>query len=367
MVHRHIEAATATTLTIGGRELLSFAGTSYLGLGHHPAVLDAVREALGRCGLTAAASRVTSGNFAEHEALEEALARFLGVDAVAITPDGWLADAAALTAHFEEVDGLALDESSHAALWSAAALVSAHVWGFDGEDMTMTRAWLEEQAKVGAAILTDGVFPMAQRIPDLAAIVAALPATPGVAGLVVVDDSHGLGMLGEGGRGSVRAAGLADERIVTTGSLAKSLGAAGGFVAGSFARIERVRASGQIYDCTTPIPPAVSAGARAAIEVLEQEPERHARLLANAAQLGGLARVLDIDVHPVPIPVLAVPLPDESKGRALERALEQAGIFAPWTTYGGGAGDLRIAVTSEHTAEDLARLSAVLESELSTR
>lgn len=361
MTTRRVEAATATTLTLGGRERLSFAGTGYLGLAHHPEVIEAAREALGRCGLSAGASRVTSGSFEEHEALEEELARFLGVEAALVTTDGWLADEAVLEAHGPELGAVLLDRNSHDSLRVAARLAGASAQEYDAEDLAGADAFLERHTGSRIAVLTDGVFPMRQRIADLPELLARI----GPDGLLLVDDSHALGMIGEGGRGSASQHGLTDPRLVTAGSLAKSLGASGGFVAGSAARVNGVRERAEAFASTTPVPPAVAAGARAALAVLEREPERHARLLDNARALGELGRALGRTPNPIPIPVLAVPVPDAARGAALERALDEAGLFIPWITYGGGAGDLRVAVTSEHTVEDLERLRSALAAALS--
>lgn len=357
---RCAEAATATTLTVGGQELLSFAGTGYLGLAHHPEVLDAVRETLGRCGLSAGASRVTSGSFVEHEALEEQLGRFLGVEAALVTTDGWLADEAVLEAHAGELDAILVDRNAHDSLRVAARLAGAPVEEYDAAELAAADAFLDQNPGGRVAVLTDGVFPMRQRVADLPELLGRA----GEDGLLLVDDSHALGMLGTGGRGSASQHGLQDRRLVTAGSLAKSLGASGGFIAGSAAAVERIRARAEAYASTTPVPPAVAAGARAALGVLEREPERHARLVANARALGELGRSLGRVPGPIPIPVLAVPVPDAGRGAALERAFTAAGIFVPWITYGGGAGDLRVAVTSEHTPEHLDRLRTALEAAL---
>ncbi|MCB9915270.1 MAG: pyridoxal phosphate-dependent aminotransferase family protein [Planctomycetes bacterium] len=278
-------AASATRLVRGGRTLLSFAGTGYLGLAHHPAVLDAAREALARCGLSAGAARGTTGTFDEHEALEEELARFLGVEAVALAPDGWLADAAALEALAPEVDALLLDVDAHAALRAAARLVDLPRHDYAPHALDEARAWLDARGAHRPALLCDGVHPMAQRVAELPLLLELV----GSRGALVVDDSHGLGVLGAHGRGTVEAFALRDARLVVTGSLAKALGAGGGFVAGDAELVARVRTSSAAYNTTTPVPPAVAAGARAALRVLADDPARLERLRANARRLDALA------------------------------------------------------------------------------
>lgn len=355
MNHR-IEASTATTVRIGGRDLLSFAGTNTLGLAHHPEVLEAAREALARCGLSSAASRTTSGNFADHEHLEEALAEFLGVEAALLLPDGWLADEAVMEAYGDELDTVLVDADAHAALWISTALTRAQVIDCGSGDLMRAHALLDRHGDHHLALLTDGLFPMQGRIANLHDLLQLLPRT----GLLVVDDSYGLGFLGEGGRGSLSGSGIADSRVVVTGSLAKALGAAGGFVAGSAGTIERVRRRAEVFAGTTPIPPAVAAGAAAALRVLEREPLRVRRLRSHAAHLGQLGDAFGVERPEVHVPVLALPLPDETAGKLVVHSLIDRGLFVPWTRYGGGAGALRIAVTSEHTTADIDRLQEVL-------
>ncbi len=359
---RGAKRATATTLTVEGRTFLSFAGTGYLGLAHHPEVVEAAREALSTCGLSAGASRETSGSFVQHEQLEEGLARFLGVEAALVTPSGWLANGALLASPPEPRLAF-VDAEAHPSLTASAGQGGAEVMTYEATDLAPVRQRLSDAVGEAVALCTDGLFPMAQRVADVPGLLELLPGD----GLLVLDDSHGIGVLGEGGRGTARQLGVTDARVAITGSLAKALGAAGGLVAGSAALVERVRAGGDSYAGTTPIPPAVAAGACAALGVLEREPARHGRLLENARRLGELGVRLGRARHPLPIPVLAVPVPDEDRGRGLQAALEDAGLFVPWTRYGGGGGDLRIAVTSEHGAEEIERLAAVLEAELRRR
>ena len=340
-----IQAAPATHVTHDGCRLLSFAGTGYLGLAHHPRVIEAAQSALGRYGLSASASRVTSGNFVEHEALEAELAEFLGLPSVLLTTDGWLADEAILQAHASGLDRVLLHARSHESLRVAARLVGARVSEFQDEGSCVPH-------EGRTAILTDGVFPTDQRVADLPRLVDCLDASD----LLVVDDSHGLGVVGDGGRGTLRHWEVADPRVVVTGSLAKSLGAAGGFIGGSRERLDRVRQRSEAYVGTTPIPPAVAAGARAALDLLAHEPERHARLLVNARRLGDIGRAFGQAPNSTPIPVLSLPTDHRDVGGELARR----GMFVPWTSYGGGRAALRIAVTSEHTSEDLDRLRDAL-------
>lgn len=336
---RPVERATARTLTIDGVERVAFSGTDYLGLSFHPEVLAAAKEGFDRYGLSASASRATSGNFVEHEALEVELAEFLETEASLVTTDGWLADEVLLAGLRTRVDELAIDSEAHAALRAAASIAELSTREF-GPSVKRT-AWL-----------TDGVFPMQQRVADVAALSSQLCE----ADYLIVDDSHGVGWMGREGRGTVHASGVRDPRVVVTGSLAKTLGASGGFLAGSKELLDEVRESAPAYVGTTPIPPAIAAAARASVRIVREEPVRVARLHENAKRLRDLGQQLGLRVSEIPLPVLAVP----DSEREIETRISEAGLFIPWTSYGTGSGHLRIAVNSEHTSEDLERLEAAL-------
>ncbi|MDE0905534.1 MAG: pyridoxal phosphate-dependent aminotransferase family protein [Planctomycetota bacterium] len=353
---RRIDASTPTTLRVNGQDLLSFAGTNLLGLAHHPKVLAAAQESLARCGLSAAASRSTSGNFAEHENLEEALAEFLGLEAALILPSGWLANEAVMEAYGDELETVLVDSDSHASIWTASTLANTQVIDCGAGDLTRAHALMDRNEDKHMALMTDGMFPMRRRIAPLADFLRLLPRK----GMLIVDDSYGLGFLGKGGRGSLSGAGISDPRAVLTGSMAKALGAGGGFIASSTGTIERIRRRAEVFMGTTPISPAVAAGARAALQILEAEPERVRRLRAHAARLSPLAERLGLDPGDGRGPVLPLPVEEAKEGRRLEKQLAAEGLYIPWIEYGGGSGALRVAVSSEHTGKELERLEAVL-------
>tara|TARA_R110002126_G_scaffold10067_10_gene45083 strand:- start:17638 stop:18729 length:1092 start_codon:yes stop_codon:yes gene_type:complete len=350
-----IEASTATTMTIDGTTHLAFAGTNFLGLAHHPDVHEAVRATLATCGLSASASRETSGNFAAHERLEESLAEFLGVEAALLVPDGWLANVALFEAFAGEIRCTILDADSHPALWHAARQIDGRLLDYGSGDLMRAHALADRYVDEHMVIATDGVFPRQGRYAELGQLLRMLPPT----GLCVVDDSHGLGLIGTGGRGTAHGHGLRDPRIVITASLAKSLGATGGVIAGSAATIERVRRRSETYAGTTPIPPAVAAGAVAALDVLIREPARVERLKANASSLNRLLRRLDLRPPGHTVPQVHLPV-DEALGQTLIEHLERASIFVPFRGYGGGAARPIIAVNAEHKAADLTRLEEAL-------
>jgi 7-keto-8-aminopelargonate synthetase-like enzyme len=357
----HFSASTATTVTLDGRELLAFAGTGYLGLAHHPEVRGAARDALATGGLSAGAARPTSGTFDAHQHLEEALAEWLGCEAALIVADGYLADLCVGQALLGDAQHVLIDADAHPSLWDGARLTRAPILDYGPGDVLRAHALLDRFRGTPLAVFTDGAFPMHARMAAAAELLRHLPGD----GLLVVDDSHGLGVLGAHGRGTCNAFGLDDARLVITASLSKALGCAGGVVAGSAGFVERVRRRADAYRGSTPIPAALAAAGCAALRVLEREPARVARLHENTAALHRMAHRLGQPRRGTFLPVLAL-VPAEGVDRdALQARLWGAGLFAPFVRYPGAPaeGCLRVAVCSEHEPGDLQRLEAALKEE----
>jgi len=361
------EATTATTVRRDGIELLSFHGCGYLGLAHDPRVVEAAREALGRYGASGLASRATSGTLDLHERLEERIAEFVGTESAAVVPDGYIADFAAVTALGRERDTALIDADAHPSLVDAARLAGFDPIDYGAGDMMRAVALLDRASGQNVILLTDGVFAMNGRLAPVAELSRHLPPE----GVMVVDDCHGTGVLGERGAGTVESFGLHDERIVITGSLAKALGSGGGFIGGTAEQIGRIRATATTYVGATSLSPPLAAAALAAIDVIESEPARLERLRANTGALHRSARRLGLRSSGTFLPILRLPFDSDEDARRVSAALHVEGIFAPAIRYvdslpgPDGAppaprGIIRLAVTSEHTAEELRRLEETL-------
>lgn len=354
-----IGATTARTVEIDGVELLAFHGCGYLGLAHDPQVIQAAYAALSRYGSSALASRRTSGNLELHERLESRLADFMGTEAALVLEDGYLADLAALQGLAARGHELAvLDADAHPSLVAGATLAGLQCFDYGAGDVTRAVALLDRHAHLRPLVLTDGVFGFHGRLAPIPELLRHLPE----GGLLVVDDSHGVGVLGERGRGALEIFGAPLENVVITSSLAKALGASGGFIAGSFEVIESIRRGAEAFTATSALAPSAAAAALAALARLEAEPERLERLRANTGQLHRTARRVGLRSTGTYLPILRISFSDEQGARRLAAALHVEGIFAPTLSYPGGAnpGTVRIAVTSEHTAHDLRRLEEAL-------
>ena len=354
-----VGARTATTVTIGGRELLAFAGCDYLGLACDGRLRSAAVEELARTGLSTGASRATTGHHVVHERLEEALAEFLGVESALVLADGYLADLALVQGLADRVDVLLLDADAHPSLDDAARWTGRERHDFGAGDLNRALALIDRHRSGGIAVLTDGVFPQQGRIAAANELLRMLPRSEA---WLVVDDSHALGVLAATGRGTLELHGIEDPRVVVTFSMGKALGAGGGAIAGSHAVLARVRRRSDALIGSTALPPALAAAALAGLDVLQREPERLERLHANTAWLHRIGRGLGLEPRGSFLPVLQLPVRDAEEGERRARALADRGLLVPFVQYPGtpGEGVLRATVGSEHTAADLRRLEDAL-------
>lgn len=352
-----ITSTSPSTVTIDGEELLAFQGCDYLGLAHHPEVLEAAGRALYQ-GISVSASRETTGHRPIYDQLEEALAEFLGVEAALVTSSGYLADLALLQGLSGPERVAIADADAHPALLDAARAAGLSIQDHGPGDLTRAHALLDRSCDRGPLLLTDGVYPLQGRLSQLPDLLQILPGD----GHLVVDDSHGVGVIGPGTRGSCAYWSVQDPRVVITTSLAKGLGAFGGAVAGSASVIARIRSSAESYLGSTPPPPHLAAAALAAIDVLGRERSRQERLQANCVALQRIGVRLGLEEKHPPLPVLALPVADELDGKRVQLGLRAKGIFVAHIHYPGApsAGVLRLAVNAEHGAADLRRLEEAL-------
>lgn len=353
-----ITAKTATTVTLGSRELLAFVGTDYLGLAHHEATRAAASRAFVDFGLSASASRITTGSCVPHEHLEEALAEFLGLESALLLPSGGQANLALMESLTDSVDAILLDADAHPTLVHAARLNGARRLDYGAGDGPRLMALLDRFRDQRLLVATDSVFPNTGRMAPLADIVRDLP----TAGTLLVDESHSLGVLDRGGRGAVHAFGLPTRQVVVSFSLAKALGAFGGALVGPASVIQTVRRRSESFASTTPIPPGMAAAALASLSILEAEPERVLRLHRNTQRLHHIARTWGRELHGTFLPVINRSFADEAEGRRASAELLRRGIYVPFTQYPGTplGGSLRFSVSSEHSEEQLAQLAGAV-------
>lgn len=354
-----IEASTATTVTVDGRELLFFGGNNYLGLAHHPEVHAALCASVGELGLTTTSSRETTGNTTVHEALEHELAAFLGVDGAILTAEGYTANLALAQSLATDHRVALIDEKSHRSVLNAVDAAGLEVVKYRHMSAPhaaeLARRHAGKGEDQGVLIFTDGVFAADGAIAPAPGLLEALP--PG-AGTLVIDDCHGFCVLGDGGRGTASMFGVRDPRLVITTTLAKGLGCYGGCIAGSALRVASVREHAGVYRGSTPVPPPMAQAARAALALLERTPSMVARLLENVrrarAGLTSLGIELGVDEHPI----LTFTVGSVGRMDRLYARLWEAGILASLIEYPGGPTEryFRLSVNAMHTAGQIDRL-----------
>ncbi len=357
-----IECSTATDATMEGRTILAFAGCNYLGLANDPRVLHAVRVGLDRYGLSTTASRETTGNTTAFDELERSLAAFLRTERSLLLADGYTANIAMAQALATRFRTVLIDAKSHHSVHDAARSAGLIVVTFPHGDTKAAARLAQMHAQAdpaGAiAILTDGVFTSDGAVAKLPELIAALPNDRS---LLVVDDCHGVCVLGPEGRGTVSHYALTDPRIIITTTLAKGFGSYGGCIAGPAWFIELARAASGIYRCSTPIPPAIAMAALEALRIVLSEPERLDRLRANVARLRErlLAMGLPIRADGPAIPIFAFLLDTPERMESVHRSMLDDGILAPYIKYPNGPAEMffRVVVNASHTTEQIDRLA----------
>lgn len=341
--------------------LIDLASNDYLGLVRHPEVLDGAIAALRRWGAGATGSRLVTGTTAEHELLERELADFTGAESALVFSSGYTANLGAVTALAGPGALIVSDAGSHASLVDACRLSRARVAVAPHADIGFLRETLRTRAERRAIVLTDSVF---SADGDLAPLLGMHRACREYGALLLVDEAHGIGVRGTGGRGLVHELGLAGQPdVVITATLSKSLASQGGVVLAD----GRVRAhlidSARTFIFDTGLAPAAVGAARAALAVLRREPERAAAVLERAADLAAMAGAPAPDSAVVSV-VLGEP---QRAVAAAERCRElglHVGCFRPPSVP---AGTSRLRLTARATLDpgELAQIQRVLAEVLS--
>lgn len=359
-VLRRITAPMGPTTTIDGvGEVLVFCSNNYLGLANHPQVVEAGQRGLQRYGAGTASVRFICGTFECHEALEAKVAEFVGADAALSYTSCWNANEGLLPSLVSDGDVIISDESNHASIIDAARLSSASRRVYTHSDMQSVAEQLDEAGDAPVKlVVTDGVFSMegdVARLEELASLSRQHDA------VLVVDDSHATGVLGARGRGSHEHFGLrcgADIAIITS-TFGKALGGGnGGFVAGSKDLVDYLIQRSRPHLFSNALAPATACAALKALEILDAEPERVARLHTNVvAMRQGLAS-LGYDVVDAPSGIIPIMIGDTAEAIRMSDRLLEAGIFVVgfgFPVVPEGRARLRVQMSAEHTSAQIER------------
>lgn len=362
---RSVEAVDGTGLVIGGRRLTGFASNDYLGLAAHPELIEALGRAARQWGVGAGAAHLLGGHREVHAALEADLAHWTGRDKALLFSTGYLANLGALQALLQPGDLCVQDKLNHACLLDGARLSGATLRRYRHGDVAAAERQLDSDPAAAALLATDGVFSMDGDVAPLSALAAACRTHGAV---LMVDDAHGIGVLGPEGAGSLAEAGLGqDQAPVLMATLGKALGVAGAFVAGPAALIDGLVQFARPHVYTTAPPPALAAATRVAVRLAREEGWRRERLAAHVAQFreGAARRGLTLADSRTPIQPVLVGASDAALAAA--QALEAAGFFVPAIrppTVPAGTARLRVTLTAAHAADEVERLLDALQAAL---
>jgi len=354
---RAVEAVDGAHVTIDGKRLLNFASNDYLGLAQHPALRGALTETASQWGVGATAAQLLGGRREEHAALEESLARWTGRERALLLSDGWAANLGTIAALLDRDDLCVQDKLNHASLIDAAHLAGCRLKRYPHVDVDAARRQLESQPDAAAIVATDGIFSMDGDVAPLRALAALCREQRTT---LMVDDAHGLGVLGADGAGSLAEATLTQEDApILMATLGKALGTAGAFIAGSAALIDALVQNARTFVYATAMPPALAAAARAAVDVARFESWRRDRLVRLIAHFRGAAASRDLALLPSRTPIQPLVIGASDAALAIAAKLEDAGFYVPAIrppTVPEGKARLRITLTALHAESDIERL-----------
>jgi glycine C-acetyltransferase len=359
---RIIESPMDGWVTIEGKKVLNFCANNYLGLANHPRLRDAAKKAVDEYGVGPGAVRTIAGTMSLHIALEERLAQFKKVEAAITLQSGFTANLAAIPALVSKDDVIFSDELNHASIIDGSRLSRAEVVRYKHNDPDDLRRVIKETEVTGRAlIVTDGVFSMDGDI-------APLPALYEVANefgiLLMVDDAHGEGVLGEGGRGIVDHFGLHGKVDVEVGTMSKAFGVMGGVIAGKKPIIDWMRQRGRPFLFSSAMTVPDVAACLASVDLLEESTELVDRLWSNAALFKKAMNDLGFNTGVTETPIVPVMLGEAALAQQFSKRLFDEGVFAMaigYPTVPQGKARIRVMNTAAHTPDDLERGLAAFE------
>lgn len=353
---RALESPQGAWLRIEGRRVLNFCSNNYLGLANDPRLLKAARDAMERYGLGPGAVRTIAGTLELHRELERRLAAFKGVDDTITLQSGFATNTGTIPALVGKGDAIVSDELNHASIIDGIRLTKADRYIYKHADMASLEEQLEAASGKGyraTLIITDGVFSMDGDIAPLDEIAALAGRYDAI---TMVDDAHGEGVLGRGGRGAVDHFGLHGVFDIETGTMSKAFGAVGGYTAAKQPIVDwlRQRARPFLFSSAMTVPDV--AACLASVDVLESSTERVDRLWDNARYFQGEMRGLGFDLGVTQTPITPVMIGDEKRTQALSRRLFEEGIFGTaiaFPTVPMGKARIRAMISAAHSREDL--------------
>jgi 8-amino-7-oxononanoate synthase len=353
---RPIESEQDTEVFVGGKKLMMFGSNSYMGLTNHPKVKEAAAGALLKYGTACAGSRFLNGTLDIHIECEEKLASFVGKEAALLYSTGFQVNQGVISALVGREDYVVLDKLNHASIVDGARLSYGKTLRYRHNDMQgleeVLRPLLHDKGKL---IVTDGVFSMDGDIADLPSIVRLAEQYNA---MIMVDDAHAIGVIGENGRGTCSHFGLTDRVEMIMGTFSKSLASQGGFVAADRSTIHFLKHNSRALIFSASPTPANVAAVLAALKIIGSEPERLRQLWDNTHRMHAGLKSLGYDLGRTVTPILPVMIGDDVKCLQMSLSLQDQGIFVNPVVYPGvepGQALLRVSLMATHTFAQIDR------------
>jgi 8-amino-7-oxononanoate synthase len=353
---RLLESPQRARVTVDGREYVAFCSNDYLGLAADPRLAAAANEGIARYGVGGGASHLILGHSTAHHELEEALARFVRQPRALLFSTGYMANMGVVGALTGRGDAIFADRLNHASLNDAALVSRAAFKRYAHNDLDALDRLLKTTPARRRLVVTDAVFSMDG---DIAPVAALLELCERHDAYLFVDDAHGFGVLGDAGRGALAHFSIASDRIIHMATLGKAAGVAGAFVAGDETLIETLIQNARTYIYTTATPPLLAHALLTSLQIIATEEWRRERLRALIVQLrtGLVSAPWTLMSSDTPIQPLLVGGNNEALG--LSAKLAAAGLLVPAIrppTVPQGTARLRISLSADHEAADVARL-----------
>ncbi len=354
---RTIESPMDGRIVVDGKPVINFCANNYLGLANHPRIVEAAKKAIDQYGVGPGAVRTIAGTMSVHRQLEERLAKFKGAEDVITLQSGFAANLATIPAIVGKGDAILSDRLNHASIIDGCRLSRAKIIAYEHNDADDLRKQLKDAKASGEynrfLVVTDGVFSMDGDV-------APLPALYEVANefdaMLMVDDAHGEGVLGKGGRGIVDHFDLHGKVDIEVGTMSKAFGVMGGMVAGKKVIIDWLRQRGRPFLFSSALTVPDTAACLEAVDLLEGSTELVDRLWSNAEVFKQGMNALGFDTGHSETPIVPVMLGDEKLAQNFSKKLFENGVFAmaiAYPTVAKGAARIRVMNTAAHTASDI--------------
>lgn len=359
----NVASGCSSTLSVEGRSLINFCSNDYLGLAGHADISLALKQAADLYGTGSGASHLVSGHSVVHCELEERLAEYTGRPRALLFSTGYMANIGAINALIGRRDLILQDQLNHASLLDGGRLSQADFKRYKHVDMASLEQRLEQSSAERKLIVSDGVFSMDGNLAPLREISSLAKKH---SAWLMVDDAHGVGVLGQQGGGLVEELNMSVEQVpVLVGTLGKSFGTFGAFVAGSEALIETLIQFSRSYIYTTALPPAIAAATLASLKIVREETWRRDKLGQLVARFRRGAKQIGLQLAESNTPIQPVLINSDEKviqvGQQLRAAGFLVGAIRP-PTVPVGTGRLRITFSANHNEEQVDQLVAALDS-----